>query len=144
MPDDEDFTINDPQHVLDGSPESGDTAVPDGDSGVLATQPSDPHLLKISCHGPSITIGFNRVDLPDEVCIASYREQVFQLLDKHPECQSLTFDVTGIKMMPSGMLGLLASLKKRVNDIEVLNPSRDVREALRVTRLNTLFKVRDA
>jgi len=144
MPDDEDFTINDPQHVLDGSPATGDTAVPDGDSGVLVTQPADPNLLKITTHGTAITIGFNRVDIPDEVCIAGYRDQVFQLLDKHPDCKTLTFDVTGIKLMPSGMLGLLASLKKRVSDIEVLNPSRDVREALRVTRLNTLFKIRDA
>jgi hypothetical protein len=40
------------------------------------------------------------------------------------------------------MLGLLASLKKRVEHIEVLNPSVDIQEALRVTRLNTLLKVR--
>jgi hypothetical protein len=144
MPDDEDFTVNDPQNVLEGTPATGDTPIPDGDSGVLLIQPSDPSLLRITCHGPSITIGFSRVDIPDEVCIAGYRDQIFHLLNQHPECKSLTFDVTGIKLMPSGMLGLLASLKKRVGDIEVLNPARDVREALRVTRLNTLFKIRDA
>jgi anti-sigma B factor antagonist len=143
MPDDEDFTINDPQHVLDGTNAAGVDDVPDGDSGVLQTQPADPNLLRITRDGASITIGFNRLDVPDEVCIAGYRQQVFDLLDQNPDCKLLTFDVTGIHLLPSGMLGLLASLKKRVPNIEVLNPARDVREALRVTRLNTLFKIRE-
>jgi hypothetical protein len=142
MPDDdEDFTINDPQHVLEEAP--GETEIPTGDSGVLATQPTDPNLLRIDRNGDAIVIGFNRVDIPDEVCIAGYREQLFQLLDRNPDCKALTFDVTGIKLLPSGMLGLLASLKKRVGNIEVLNPSRDVYEALRVTRLTTLLKIRN-
>jgi anti-sigma B factor antagonist len=143
MPDDEDFTINDPQHVLDGTNAAGEDDVPSGDSGVLVSQPTDPNLLKITRDGTSITIGFNRLDVPDEVCIAGYRQQVFDLLERNPDCTLLTFDVTGIHLLPSGMLGLLASLKKRVGNIEILNPARDVREALRVTRLNTLFKIRE-
>jgi len=143
MPDDdEDFTIHDPQHVLEGSPLPGGDPVPEGDSGILATGPADPNLLSVTCQGDCIVIGFNNVDVPDEVCIAGYRQQVTELLDKHPECKVLTFDVTGVKLLPSGMLGLLASLKKRLHQIEVLNPSKDIQEALRVTRLNTLLKVR--
>src|SRR5579871_6332201 len=138
--DDEDFTIQDPQHVLDSTPMPGDLAVPEGDSGILEKGPADPNLLNISRHGSSIVIGFNGVDVPDEVCIAGYRTQVTELLDQHPDCKVLTFDVTGVKLLPSGMLGLLASLKKRVEQIEVLNPSIDIQEALRVTRLNTLLK----
>jgi anti-sigma B factor antagonist len=143
MPDDEDFTINDPQHVLDGTNAAGEDEIPSGDSGVLVAQPTDPNLLKITKDGTTLTIGFNRVDVPDEVCIAGYRQQVFDLLENNPDCKVLTFDVTGIHLLPSGMLGLLASLKKRVGNIEVLNPARDVREALRVTRLNTLFTIRE-
>jgi hypothetical protein len=143
MPDnEEDFTIHDPQHVLDGA--EGEDAVPEGDSGILATQPADPNLLKITRNGDTIVIGFNGVTVPDEVCIAGYRTQVTELLDQRPECKVLTFDVTGLKLLPSGMLGLLASLKKRVREIEVLNPSKDIQEALRVTRLNTLLKIRES
>jgi hypothetical protein len=144
MPNDEDFTINDPQHVLDGTNAAGVDDVPSGDSGVLVVQPIDPNLLRITHDGTSITIGFNRLDVPDEVSIAGYRQQIFDLLEQNPDCKLLTFDVTGIHLLPSGMLGLLASLKKRVGNIEVLNPARDVREALRVTRLNTLFKIRES
>jgi anti-sigma B factor antagonist len=143
MPDEDDFSINDPQHVLDGTNAAGEDEIPTGDSGVLVVQPTDPNLLKITRDGSSITIGFNRIDVPDEVCIAGYRQQIFDLLERNPECKLLTFDVTGIHLLPSGMLGLLASLKKRVSHIEVLNPARDVREALRVTRLNTLFTIRE-
>ena len=91
-----------------------------------------------------MTIGFNRADIPDEVCIAGYRDQVLRTLDEHPDCRRLTFDVTQIKMLPSGMLGLLATVKKRGREVEILNPSKDVHEALRVTRLITLFTIRHA
>jgi len=106
MPDDEDdFTIHDPQHVLEGPPTPGENPVPEGDSGILAAKPADPNLLSITRQGNSIVIGFNGVDVPDEVCIAGYRTQVAELLDNHPDCKVLTFDVTGVKLLPSGMLG---------------------------------------
>ncbi len=83
---------------------------PEGDSGHSDSLPAaDPNLLKITRTGDAIVIGFNRQDVPDEVCIASYREQLLQLLAAHPDCQVLTFDLTGVKLLPSGMLGLLAS-----------------------------------
>lgn len=141
MPDEDDFTMNDPEHVIDELPVEG-AEVPEGDSGVLATQPADPNLLRITRDGPSLIIGFNQIDVPDEIYIAGYRQQVFRLLDEYPDCKLLTFDVTGIKLLPSGMLGLLASVKQRGRDVEILNPSPDVRAALRVTKLDTLLKLR--
>lgn len=140
--DEDDFTVQDPQHVLEGTPPKGGDGVPEGDSDIMTVAPPDPNLLKITRDGESIVIGFNRQDVPDEVCIAGYREQLMNLLETHDDCKVITFDVTGVKMLPSGMLGLVASLKKRIRDIEVLNPSKDVADALRVTKLNTLLKIR--
>jgi hypothetical protein len=57
-------------------------------------------------------------------------------------CDVLTFDLTGIKVLPSGMLGLLVTLKKRGQQIELLNPSADIQEVLRVTRLLSMFSIR--
>jgi hypothetical protein len=144
MPDDDDFTINDPQHVFDDTGAMSDGEITAGDSGVLVAQPADPNLLKITRDGDSLTIGFTCGDIPDEVCIAGYRDQVLHALDEHPDCGRLTFDVTQIKMLPSGMLGLLATVKKRGREVDILNPSKDIQEVLRVTRLNTLFKIRHA
>jgi hypothetical protein len=142
MPDEDDFTINEPQDVLDDTFPMADSDITAGDSGVLVTRQSDPNLLRITRDGSSLKIGFNRDDIPDEVCIAGYRGQILQTLDEHPECGRLTFDVRKIKMLPSGMLGLLASVKKRGREVEILNPSKEILEALRVTRLITLFTVR--
>jgi hypothetical protein len=148
MPDDDftiqDFTIHDAEHVLEGATGPDEVSVPEGDSGILATQPTDPNFLKIILDGNSITIAFNGVEVPDEVCISGYRMQMAKFLDQHPECTVLTFDVTGLKLVPSGMLGLLTSMHKRVRQIEILNPSNDIREVLRVSKLNTLFKIRQS
>jgi hypothetical protein len=144
MPDDDDFTVNDPDQNLDEMHSMTEADIAAGDSGVLVTQPPDPNLLRITRDGSTLTVGFSRTDIPDEVCIASYRDQVVHALDEHPDCRRLTFDVTQIRMLPSGMLGLLATVKKRGREVEILNPSKDVQEALRVTRLITLFKIRHA
>jgi hypothetical protein len=144
MPDDDDFTINDADQNLDEMHSMSEADIAAGDSGVLVTQPPDPNLLRITRDGSTLTVGFSRTDIPDEVCIAGYRDQVVHALDEHPDCRRLTFDVTQIRMLPSGMLGLLATVKKRGREVEILNPSKDVQEALRVTRLITLFKVRHA
>ena len=39
MADDEDFTIHDPQHVLEGTPVRGGDGVPEGDSDILTVPP---------------------------------------------------------------------------------------------------------
>jgi anti-anti-sigma factor len=142
-PEDDDFTINDPDHVLGDVPEIEGVEVPEGDSGVLVAQPADPHLLRISRDGPCLVIGFNQIDIPDEVCIAGYREQVFRSLDEHQDCAKVIFDVSNVKLLPSGMLGLLATVKKRGREVEIVNPSPEVRIALRSTRLDTLMTIRD-
>ena len=48
-----------------------------------------------------------------------------------------------MKYIPSGMLGLLASLKKLGVQVHLYNPSGDVREVLEVTHLDQLFKIHD-
>jgi anti-anti-sigma regulatory factor len=55
----------------------------------------------------------------------------------------LAIDVTPVDVLPCSVLGLLASLHKRGITIELLHPSKIVREELETTRLNQLFVVRD-
>lgn len=105
-------------------------------------KPVEP-LLKIYEIGPVTVVGFSGEDVPSEVCVAGYREELLKLLDEHP-IQTLAFDLTGVKLMPSGMLGLLSSLRKQVDNIEIYNASPDVREVLKITRLDQLFVIKDA
>jgi anti-sigma B factor antagonist len=103
----------------------------------------DPHgVLKVYETGPLTVVGFGGEDVPDEVCIAGYRDQLSALLESSG-CRELAVDLTGVKLVPSGMLGLLTSLRKRVEKLSLYNPSPDVRDVLRITNLDQLFDIRE-
>ena len=133
MPDDDDFVLGDPEPPTGGSLED--------DSGVLVAGSVDPTLLTFARDGSRVIVGFNSKDVPDEVCVAGYRDQLLNIV-RESGCQVLTFDLTGIKILPSGMLGLLVTMRNRGQVVELLNPSVDIQEVLRVTRLLTLFNIR--
>ena len=103
---------------------------------------ADPNVLKIYQTGELTVVGFGGRDVPDEVCIAAYRQQLFDLIAQHGT-KVLAFDLSGVVLVPSGMLGVLSSLRQRVERLEIYNPSPDVREVLRMTRLERLFDVKE-
>ncbi len=70
------------------------------------------------------------------------REEIIDLLKVH-DCKDLAFDLTGVRYVPSGMLGLLASLRRLGIQVHLYNPSADVREVLLVTHLDRLFEIHD-
>ncbi len=133
MPDEDDFVLGEPEPPQDGGLKD--------DSGVLVKGALDPNLLTFVTDGSRVIVGFNSKDVPDEVCVAGYRDQLFKIVQESG-CNTLTFDLTGIRIIPSGMLGLLVTMKNRGQAIEILNPSADIQEVLRVTRLLTLFTIR--
>lgn len=132
--DDDDFVLGGPE---DGAP--GNLA--ESDSGVLVSGAADPNLLSLVRDGDRAIVSFNSTDVPDEVCVAVYRTQLLKFVQES-DCNVLAFDLTGIKILPSGMLGLLVTLKKRGLEIELLNPVVDIVEVLRITKLNSLFTVK--
>jgi hypothetical protein len=132
MPDEDDFVL--------GESEGSEEASSDEDSGILTDSGADPTLLTFVLDGRRAVVGFNSQSVPDEVCIAAYRNQLLKYIQDH-DCQALAFDLSGIKLVPSGMLGLLVSLKKRGLEVELLNPAADIVDVLRITRLATMFKI---
>ena len=112
------------------------------DSGILNQTPPPPGLLQVYESGPLTVVGFGGQDVPDEVSIAAYREQLFALVEDQAT-ETISFDLTGVKLMPSGMLGLLVSLKRRGLNVELFNASNDVVDVLNTTRLSQLFDLRD-
>lgn len=101
-----------------------------------------PDVLKVYQTGALTVVGFEGRDVPDEVCIAAYRDQLFKLLDEH-QCKVLAFDLTGVTLIPSGMLGVLVTLRKRVERLELYNPSADIRSVLDTTNLTSMFELKD-
>ena len=113
-----------------------------GSSFKLGELPEDPAVLKVYQTGELTVVGFGGRDVPNEVCIAAYRTQLFDLIAKH-NCRVLAFDLTGVQLVPSGMLGVLSSIRQRVERVELYNPSPDVMEVLRITKLDRLFDIKE-
>jgi len=99
-------------------------------------------LLRVYETGPLTVVGFGADELPDRIDLAECRDEIRELLELH-DCKDLAFDLTGVRYIPSGMLGLLASLTKLGVQVHLYNPSSDVREVLEVTHLDQLFKIHD-
>jgi hypothetical protein len=108
----------------------------------LGDLPEDPAVLKIYQTGELTVVGFGGRDVPDEVCIAAYRAQLLDLIATH-DCKVLAFDLTGVQLVPSGMLGVLSSIRQRVGRVELYNPSPDVMEVLRITKFDQLFEIKE-
>ena len=113
-----------------------------GDSALKMKELKDPNVLKIYQTGELTVVGFGGQDVPDEVCIAAYRQQLIKLVEDN-HCKVLAFDLTGVTLIPSGMLGVLTSLRSKVQRLELYNPSVDVREVLHMTRLENLFDIKE-
>lgn len=101
----------------------------------------DPGVLLVYQTGPLTVVGFAGKDVPDEVCIAGYRDQMNKLIADHG-VKVMAVDLSGVKLVPSGMLGLLMTIRKKVERVELYNPSEDVREVLALTKLEQMFEIK--
>lgn len=97
--------------------------------------------LEVSQDGDATVIRFGDREVLDQINIAVCREQITDIV-KQTQTKKLAFEMSGVRFIPSGMLGLLASLRNTVPTIQILNPSDDVREVLEITKLNQIFDVR--
>lgn len=100
---------------------------------------NDPPI-QVYAAGPTTVVGFGGEDLPDNVNLIACRDWLVGLI-RQQCCQVLAFDLTGVKLVPSGLLGLLASLRNEGVEVHIYNPSPDVDEVLEITHLNQLMPV---
>lgn len=101
---------------------------------------NDKPSLEIYQTGELTVVGFGGQEILDQIDLSACRTDVVALVEKH-NCKVLAFDMTGVKLVPSGMLGLLTSIRNLGIEVHIYNPSEDVQEVLEVTRLNTIMPV---
>lgn len=94
-----------------------------------------PSVLKVYQTGEVTVVGFGGKEVPNDLCMAGYRTRLLDLISQH-NCKLLAFDLTGVKLLPSGMLGVLASIRRQVAHIELYNCSPDVIEVLQLSLIH--------
>ncbi len=97
-------------------------------------------ILQVYEAGPVTVVGFGGRDILDDINVADCRDELVQLVKDH-ECHTIAFDLTGVRLLPSGLLGLLASLRNMDLEVRIYNPSPDVREVLSITRFDQLMQI---
>ena len=103
----------------------------------MATQ---QNILTVYELGELTVVGFGGHEILDQMHVADFRDEVTALIEEH-NCKVLAIDLTGVTLIPSGLLGMLASLRKSGVEVHLYNASDDVREVLAVTRLDQWLPV---
>ena len=106
---------------------------------------TDDGILKVYSAGPVTVLGFGGADVPSEFNAAHYRAAITDLVVLN-KSTVVAFDLTGVRLVPSGMLGLLVSLTRMKGlplTVQVFNPSEDVQDVLSVTKLNRMIEVHE-
>lgn len=99
-------------------------------------------ILEVYQIGPTTIVGFGGKDVLDTVNVAACREEIIKLIEQ-AQCGILAFDLTGVTLLPSGLLGLLTSITKQDVDVHLYNPSDDIKDVLETTKLNTIMEIHE-
>ena len=97
-------------------------------------------IFQVYQTGELTVVGFGGREILDQIDLSACRAEILALVEKH-SCKTLAFDLSGVKLIPSGMLGLLASLRKMNIVVHLYNPSPDIAEVLQITRLAEVLPV---
>lgn len=89
--------------------------------------------------GPLTVVGFgerNALDISVVACQSELGKVV-----RESSCHTLAVDLTGVRLVASGMLGVLAAIQRRGIRVLLFNPSPDLAEVLEITKLDRLLAV---
>jgi anti-anti-sigma factor len=97
-------------------------------------------VFQVRKSGRLTVIGVNPDGLADYLRVEQCRNELISILEK-AGCVVVRIDLAGIAFIPSGVLGLLVSLRKAGFDVQLQNASAHVREVLRVTKLDKMVEL---
>ena len=99
-------------------------------------------MLRVYETGPVTILGFGGDEINERVDLGECRAQITKLLQQCG-CEMLGLDLSGVKYIPSGLLGMLISLRQQGIQVHLYNPSVDVQEVLQITGLEHIFKTHE-
>ena len=127
--------VGDPENVLDAQPRKPDAG---GDSGATAFRCNSSDTVKITRTGRTVTVDFTAADGQ----IAPARQDEVLAAIEAFACTRVVIDLTGVDAVPEGFVELLAAINHDERELEVLNPSPAVQDALRVAQLDAVLLIR--
>ena len=98
--------------------------------------------LEVYQAGELTVLGFGGHPIADQLNVAEYYDQLMDLVRDH-NCQTLAIDLTGVRWIPSGLLGVLMSMHRLNIDVHLYNPSLDIREVLEITKLDRCWHIHE-
>jgi anti-anti-sigma factor len=99
-------------------------------------------ILQVLAAGPTTIVAFQATDILEDINVAECRDEVIRLVEDNAT-EVICFELSRVRLIPSGMLGLLASLRQMDLEVRVLNPSPDVREVLSITNFDKLITIEE-
>jgi anti-anti-sigma factor len=98
--------------------------------------------LEVYQAGELTVIGFGGREVLDDMNVADCRDELVEMIRENG-CRVLAFDLTRVRLIPSGLLGLLASIRKQGIEVHLYNPSLDIREVLEITKLDQVLQTHE-
>lgn len=99
--------------------------------------------LEIYHAGPITVVGFGGRQVETRIDFAPYRDVLTKLVKQH-DCRVLAVDLSGVTLVPAGLLGVLVPIRKMVDRIEIHNPSDSARLTLETIQRDSLFDICDS
>ena len=91
--------------------------------------------------GPLTVVGFGTRNALD-VSVVACQNELAKVL-REANCHTLAVDLTGVRLVASGMLGVFASIQRRGVRVLLFNPSPDLVEVLEITKLDRLLAIHE-
>ena len=110
-----------------------------GDSGYYGKDEvaGESGILKVAETGRLTVVNFGGCDVPHTSCLSKYQDEIAQLIEEN-QCEVLRFDLTRVKVMPSG---LLVSTRNQGIVVQVENASALIRNTFEVMHLDKLIEI---
>lgn len=99
------------------------------------SQSLEQAVLEVYQAGPLSVVGFAGRERIHNISLWPLHDEILDLVAAH-DCRELAIDLTGVPFVPSGLLGLLASLRSAGIEVLLYNASDDIRDVVASTNLH--------
>jgi anti-sigma B factor antagonist len=99
-------------------------------------------VLEVYEAGELTVVGFGGREILDFVSLAECRDELQDLIRDH-DCRSLAIDLTGVKIVPSGLLGLMTTVHSSGVEVHLYNACDAVREVIEITNLDRILNLHE-